>query len=225
MTELVDTFFNADVFLASFPLLLRGLANTILLGITVIAFGSATGVAVVLLRLYAWSPVRYLAMLYIDIMRSLPSLVVLVFVYFALPFVGITLSPFIAATLALSLVIAAYTAEICRAGIEAIPRGQFEAAAALGLPFLVVLRKVILPQALRIVIPPLISNAISALKETSIASVVATPDLLKMALDTQATNANPTPLIAAAAIYLIVLWPLVKFGARIEAAPRQARAR
>ncbi|MBD9597393.1 amino acid ABC transporter permease [Ensifer sp. ENS05] len=225
MPELIETFFNSEVFASSLPLLLRGLLNTMLLGVTVIVLGSAVGLAVVLLRLYSWPPVRYLAVLYIDIMRSLPSLVVLVFVYFALPFVGVTLSPFVAAALALSLVVAAYTAEICRAGIEAIPRGQFEAAAALGLSFHVVLRKVILPQALRIVTPPLISNAISALKETSIASVVATPDLLKMALDTQAQNANPTPLIGAAVIYLVVLWPLVKFGAHIEASPKLKQAR
>ncbi|MER9316255.1 amino acid ABC transporter permease [Mesorhizobium sp. M0659] len=223
MQDLVDTFFNGEVFLSSLPLLLKGLVNTVLLGVTVIVIGSLAGVLIVLLRLYAWKPVRLIAILYIDAMRSLPTLVVLVVVYFALPFVGITLSPFVAATLAMSVVVSAYTAEICRAGIEAIPKGQFEAAAALGLPFVVTLRKVILPQAIRIVIPPLVSNAISALKETSIASVVATPDLLKMALDTQAQNANPTPLMSAALIYLIVLWPLVKFGSRIELASKRMK--
>jgi len=103
------------------------------------------------------------------------------------------------------MVLAAYTAEVVRAGIEAIPRGQFEAAQALGLPFIIVLRKVVLPQALRIVIPPTTSNFILAIKETSLASTVATPDLLKNGARLAALNANPTPLLGGAALSTL-LW-------------------
>jgi len=225
MQKLIDTFFNAEVFLSALPLLLRGLLNTVLLGATAIVFGSIGGVALALLRLYGWRPVRLLSILYIDIMRALPTLVVIVMVYFALPFVGITLSSFTAASLALSMVLAAYTAEVVRAGIEAIPRGQFEAAQALGLPFIIVLRKVVLPQALRIVIPPTTSNFILAIKETSLASTVATPDLLKMALDSQALNANPTPLLGAALLYLLLLWPLVRLVSFLEVRARAQHQR
>jgi polar amino acid transport system permease protein len=225
MQKLIDTFFNAEVFFSALPLLLRGLLNTVLLGATAIVFGSIGGVALALLRLYGWRPVRLLSILYIDIMRALPTLVVIVMVYFALPFVGITLSSFTAASLALSMVLAAYTAEVVRAGIEAIPRGQFEAAQALGLPFIIVLRKVVLPQALRIVIPPTTSNFILAIKETSLASTVATPDLLKMALDSQALNANPTPLLGAALLYLLLLWPLVRLVSFLEVRARAQHQR
>ena len=162
------------------------------------------------------------AITYIDVFRALPILVVLILIYYALPFVGISLSSFTSATLALSLVLAAFTAEVCRAGIENIPKGQFEAAAALGLPFLVALRKVILPQALRVVVPPLTSNCVSVFKDTALASVVAMPDLLKQATDAQALMANPTPLVGAALIYLAFLWPLVRLVSHPRGAPASA---
>ena len=109
-------------------------------------------------RLYAPAFVTLLIRGYIDIFRSIPLLVLLIIVYYALPFVGIRLSPFLSAVTALSLVSAAYTAEIFRAGIEAIPHGQFEASAALGLSNRHTMIDVILPQAIRIVIPPLIAS-------------------------------------------------------------------
>ncbi|MGN6534837.1 MAG: ABC transporter permease subunit, partial [Mesorhizobium sp.] len=139
--ELIDTFFNWPVLVRAFPILLRGLANTLLLGCASIVIGSIAGLLVCLARLYGPRPLRTVAILYVDIFRALPILVVLILIYYALPFVGIRLSSFMSAALALSLVLAAFTAEVCRAGIENIPKGQFEAAAALGLPFWVAMRK------------------------------------------------------------------------------------
>lgn len=214
--ELIDTFFNWPVLVRSFPILIRGLGNTILLGIAAIVFGAVAGLLICLMRLYAPKPLRRLATAYIDIFRALPILVVLILIYYALPFVGIRLSSFASAALALSLVFAAFTAEVCRAGIENIPKGQFEAAATLGLPFWLSMRKVILPQAIRVVIPPLTSNCVSVFKDTALASVVAMPDLLKQATDAQAMMANPTPLIGAAIIYLAILWPLVRLVGYLE---------
>jgi polar amino acid transport system permease protein len=143
-------------------------------------------------------------------------LVLLFVVYYALPFAGIRLSSFASATTAISMVSAAYSAEIIRAGIEAIPAGQFEAARALGLHFSSTMIKVILPQAIRIVVPPLTSNSINVMKDTALASVVAMPDLLKQANQAQALAANPTPLIVAAVIYLIILLPLVRLVGLLE---------
>ena len=133
-----------------------------------------------------------------------------------MPFVGIRLSPFAAATSALTLVSGAYTAEIFRAGIEAIPRGQFEASMALGLSWRQMMTDIILPQAVKVVIPPLTNNCINVVKDTALASVVAMPDLLKQATQAQALAANPTPLIAAALIYVAILWPLVLLVSRFE---------
>ena len=157
-----------------------------------------------------------MAVAYIDVFRAIPLLVLLVVIYYALPFVGIRLSSFAAATAALSLVSCAYAAEIFRAGIEAIPRGQFEAARALGFHWWPMMRLVILPQATRIVVPPMTGNCINVVKDTALASVVAMPDLLKQATQAQALAANPTPLIGAALIYLAFLLPLVRLVAVLE---------
>jgi polar amino acid transport system permease protein len=213
---LIETFLNADVMWRAVPMLLRGLVNTFYLAVAAIVIGTTAGILVCIARLYAPKPVRLLAVGFIDIFRALPILVVLIVIYYALPFVGIRLSSFTSATLALSIVLAAFTAEVFRAGIKAVPPGQFEAASALGLPFWVTLFKVVLPQAVRIAVPPQTSNSISIVKDTSLASVVAMPDLLKQATDAQALMANPSPLIAAAAIYLIILWPLVRLVSWLE---------
>lgn len=213
---LIETFFNWDILVRSFPILLRGLGNTILLGLAAIFFGSIFGLALCFTRLYAPRPFQYLAIAYIDVFRALPILVVLILIYYALPFVGISFSSFTSATLALSMVLAAFTAEVCRAGIGTVPRGQFEAAASLGIPFWLAMRKIILPQAVKVMIPPLTSNCISTIKDTALASVVAMPDLLKQANDTQALMANPTPLIGAAIIYFAILWPLVRLVGHLE---------
>ncbi|RCK42524.1 MULTISPECIES: amino acid ABC transporter permease [Thalassospira] len=214
--DLFSTFFNIPVLVASLPQLLNGLLVTIGIGITSIIAGLIGGLFLAVLRLYAGPVTNALVRGYIDVFRSIPLLVLLIIVYYALPFVGIRLSPFFSAVTALTLVSAAYTAEIFRAGIEAIPKGQFEASAALGLSNRYTMTDVILPQAIRIVIPPLTNNCINVLKDTALASVVAMPDLLKQATQAQALSANPTPLIGAAVIYLILLLPMVRFVARLE---------
>jgi polar amino acid transport system permease protein len=145
----------------------------------------------------------------------------LVLVYYALPFVGIRMSSFVSAAVAITMVSCAYTAEIFRAGIEAVPKGQFEAADAIGLSFIRSMRYVVLPQAFRIVTPPLTSNCINVLKDTALASVVAMPDLLKQATQAQALAANPTPLIGAAFLYLLILLPLVRLVSYFESNHRK----
>jgi polar amino acid transport system permease protein len=183
-----------------------------------------SGLLLVMLRLYAWAPVRAVTRVYVDVFRSMPLLVLLVLVYYALPFVGVRLSSFAAAATALSMVSAAYTAEIFRAGIQALPKGQLEAAAAMGLRFFDIQRHVVLPQALRIITPPFTSNCINVLKDTALASVVAMPDLLKQATQAQALAANPTPLIGAAVLYLALLLPLVRLVGYFEARHQKAHA-
>jgi polar amino acid transport system permease protein len=214
--NLVDTFLNGRVFVQTLPLLLSGLTTTLLLGLVSIVLGLAGGLALALMRLYARAPLRQIAIAYIDVFRAIPLLVLLVIVYYALPFMGVRLSPFAAAATSLSLVASAYSAEIFRAGIEAVPRGQFEAARALGLRPFPLMARVVLPQAVRIVVPPITSNSINVLKDTALASVVAMPDLLKQATQAQALAANPTPLITAAAIYLLMLLPMVRIVGLLE---------
>ncbi len=214
--DIFKTFFNGQVLIENLPLLLQGLGVTFELGISSIIAGMILGLAVALVRIYALAPFRAAAIVYIDIFRSIPILVLLIIVYYALPFIGIRLTSFWAAWTALTLVSGAYTAEIFRAGIEAIPKGQFEASQALGLGYPYMMVDVVLPQAIRIVIPPLTNNCINVMKDTALASVVAMPDLLKQATQAQALAANPTPLIGAALIYILMLWPLVALVSRLE---------
>jgi polar amino acid transport system permease protein len=223
--ELIETFFNWDILVRSIPILLRGLKNTLLLGVTAIVLGGALGVLICLVRLYAVRPLQLAAIAYIDVLRAVPVLVVLILIYYALPFVGLRFSSFTSAAMALTMVLAAFTAEVVRAGIESIPKGQFEAAQALGLPFGLTMRKVVLPQAFKVVLPPHTSNCVSIIKDTSLASVVAMPDLLKQATDTQALMANPTPLIGAAIIYVALLWPLVRLVGYLEKRSQRQVAR
>jgi len=169
----VETFFNWGVLVTSFPLLISGLRVTLALGAVAVIAGLVLGLVVALTRIYAVKPARIIAKIYIDVFRSIPILVLLIVVYYALPFVGLRLSPFMSAALSLTLVSGAYTAEIFRAGIEAVPRGQFEASQALGLGYRDMMADVVLPQAIRIVIPPLTNNCINVMKDTALASVVA----------------------------------------------------
>lgn len=223
--SLLDTFFNLQVLGDAFPALLRGLLNTFLLGLGGIGLGIPCGLLIGLLRLYAPKPFRYAAVFYIDIFRATPMLVVLMLIYFALPFLGIRMSSWTCAILAFTLVMGAYMAEVFRSGIESIPKGQFEAAAALGIPFVITLRKVILPQAIRLVIPPATNNCVSMFKDTSLASTVALAELMKEGLDAQALYANPTPLIGAALIYIAFLWPMVRLVSLLERKFSKEKAR
>jgi len=221
--NIFNTFFNWSVMVQALPLLLTGLVLTIELGVVSIVLGLVAGLGVALVRLYAPRWLSLLSIAYIDLFRAIPLLVLLIVIYYALPFVGIRLSPFVAATAAISMVSCAYTAEIFRAGIEAIPRGQFEASQALGLGYFTMMRDVILPQAFRIVIPPITNNCVNVMKDTALASVVAMAELLKQATQTQALYANPSPLIGAAAIYILLLWPLVRMVGRLERRAQAAR--
>jgi polar amino acid transport system permease protein len=221
----VETFLNTDVLASSLPALGRGLLNTFLIGIASIFFGVLSGLLISIVRIYGPKVLRYLAIAYIDVFRAMPVLVVLILIYYALPFIGIRFSAWTSAIMSFSMVMAAYSAEVFRSGIESVPRGQFEAASALGIPFPVTLWKVVLPQAIRIIIPPTTSNCVSMFKDTALASTVALPELLKEAQDAQALYANPTPLIGAALIYLILLLPLVRLVALLEARFKKERVR
>lgn len=216
LLNFMDTFLNKAVFVETLPMLLLGLTTTLKLGLASIVIGLFFGLLLALNRLYAPAIARVITKVYINVFRSIPLLVLLIVIFYALPFVGISLSPFTAAATALIIVSSAYTAEIFRSGIEAIPKGQFEASQALGLSFAHMMKDVILPQATRIVIPPLTNNSINVIKDTALASVVAMPDLLKQATQAQAIAANPTPLIAAAGIYLLVLLPMVLAVSHLE---------
>jgi polar amino acid transport system permease protein len=147
---------------------------------------------------------------YVDIFRSIPMIVVMVIFFFALPFMGISMGSILSTVLALSFGYGAYASECFRAGIESVHSGQLEASRSLGLSRWKTITKIILPQAIPVVIPPLTGTLVAMLKDTAVASVVAAPELLKRARELYTSETNPTPLVAAALIYLAVLIPLVR---------------
>ena len=216
MELFVDQFLNLEIMRQALPLLLRGLGMTLLLCLAVIPLGLVGGLAVALVCRSRWRAVRWPAFALIDFFRAVPPLVLLIFIYAGLPFAGIRPSPFVAVCIAFLLNTSAYYGEIYRAGIESIGRGQWEAARSTGLNTVQTLAWVIVPQAVRNVLPDLISNTVEVVKLTSIASVVAMPELLYSADMARSLTYNPSPIVLAAGIYLALLWPCVRLLSRME---------
>ncbi len=216
MQLFLDSFFNIEVLLATWPFLWRGLLMTLQLCVVVVPLGAVAGAVLAVLYSFRRRWLNWLLVVYIDFFRAFPPLVLLIFLYYGLPMMGFDVPSFAAVVLAFMLNTSSYYGEIFRAGIESIPKGQFEAARSTGLSRLQTMLYVILPQATRNVAPDLIGNTLEVIKATSLASVVALPELLRMARVAQGNLFNPTPLIAAAAIYLILLWPMVRLLSRME---------
>ncbi len=216
MDSLLVNFFNLGILQQAWPYLLKGLGMTVLLCIVVIPLGIAGGLAVAIASRAPARWMRWVVIAYVDFFRAFPPLVLLMFIAFGLPFLGLDLPAFVAVALAFLLNTSSYYGEIFRAGIESIPRGQFEAARSLGLSATQYMSRVILPQAARNVLPDLIGNTLEVVKLTSIASVVALPELLYAARQAQSVTYNATPIIAAGIIYLVCLWPLVRLLSRFE---------
>jgi polar amino acid transport system permease protein len=216
MAEILDTFFNVEILLRVLPFMLEGLGMTLLLCALTVPIGLAGGLAVA----WVWSLkkrwVNWLLVVYVDFFRAFPPLVLLIFVYFGLPFVGVDLPPFAAVAIAFLLNASSYYGEIFRAGIESVPHGQWEAARASGLSRFQTMLYVVLPQATRNVLPDLIGNTLEVVKLTTIASVVALGELLHAARLAQSLVYNPTPIVAAALIYLALLWPAVRLLRHFE---------
>jgi polar amino acid transport system permease protein len=203
-------FFNWEKLEGNWWILRDGLGVTLFLAL-ISAIGSVlTGLLIAILRTYNSPTLNLFLKAYVDILRSIPMIVIMVLLFFALPFAGISMGSILSTVVALSLGYGAYTSESFRAGIESVHSGQIEAARSLGLSRWQTIRKVILPQAIPVVIPPLTGNLVAMLKDTAVASVVAAPELLKRARELYTSKTNPTPLVAAALIYLAVLIPLVR---------------
>jgi len=216
METLITAFFNTAILRETAPYLWSGFLMTVLLTIVVVPLGLAGGLALALLSTVKIRALRLALVFYTDFFRAFPPLVLLMFIAFGLPFTGLDLPAFASVALAFLLNTSSYYGEIFRAGIESVPRGQLEAARSTGLGAAQTMAYVVVPQATRNVIPDLISNTLEVVKLTSIASVVALPELLYAARQAQSITYNATPIIAAGIIYLVCLWPLVRLLSRFE---------
>jgi His/Glu/Gln/Arg/opine family amino acid ABC transporter permease subunit len=217
---LAQQYFNLDAIRGLGPFLARGAYNTLRLAVIGEVGGIALGLGVALVVISKRRVVRAPGVAYVDLFRGTPLLMQLSFIYLALPFVGIRLNVFTAGATGLALNSAAYVAEIFRAGIQSVERGQMEAARGLGMPYRAAMRYVVIPQAFRRVIPPLVNEFIALLKDSSLVSAlgatVASRELLRVARDAYAQTANATPFVAASLIYLLLTLPLTRVVNRLE---------
>jgi polar amino acid transport system permease protein len=216
MDTILQQFFNLGVMEQAFPLILGGLKQTLIICLVVVPLGLAGGLTVALISLSRRRTVRWAAIAAIDFFRSIPPLVLLIFVYAGLPFAGFRLSPLSAVAISFFLNTSSYYGEIYRAGIESVGLGQWDAARSTGLQAYQALAYVVLPQAVRNVLPDLVSNTVEVVKLTSLASVVALPELLYSADMARSVTFNSSPIVLAAAIYLAMLWPIVRLISRLE---------
>ena len=198
------------------PDVIDGLWVTLALAGSVIVTGVLVGLALSCLRSFQIRWVNWGIVLFIDLFRALPPLVLLIVGYFGLPYIGLKLSGFAISWICLSCVLAAFAEEIFWAGIISVHKGQWEAARSTGLGFPHTLFCVVIPQAVRMTIPPLTNRTIAITKNTALASVVAAQEMLTVAQTSLAYAANTSPLTLAAIGYLMVFFPLVILSRWIE---------
>jgi len=214
--SVLDLFFNLDIMRQAFGFLLQGLGVTLVLCAAVVPAATLAGLAIAVLAALRRPWLTRTLIVYVDVLRALPPLVLLIFVYNAPPFMGYKISEFTAVLVALTLSGSSYYGEIFRAGVESIGRGSWEAARSTGLTWAQTMAWVILPQAVRNVLPDLISNSLEVVKLTSLASVVALHELMYAARSAQQVTFNYSPLVLAVFMYFVILWPFVRLLSRLE---------
>jgi polar amino acid transport system permease protein len=227
-----QAFLRVDIFERMWPAVVTtGLKNTLIYTALAFVFGLALGLLIAMMKLSSIGPYRWFANAYVELFRGLPALVVLFMVAYGIPnaFPGFQFPGDIygKVMVGLGLTAAAYMAETIRAGIQAVPRGQVEAARTLGMSYLRTMKSIVLPQAFRVVIPPLTNEIILLVKDSSLVYVLgvtfAQYELTKFSQDFLNRTVNPTPLIVGALAYLVITLPLSSLVRALE--KRFAKAR
>ncbi|MFT3860347.1 amino acid ABC transporter permease [Micropruina sp.] len=229
--QIQRVFFRPDLVMRTLSVeLLIALKNTIVYTIGAFVFGLVVGTILALMRLSQVAPYRWLSSIYIEFFRGVPAIIVFMafgLLPLAIPGAIIPFDPYGTVWVALGLVAAAYMAETIRAGIQAVPKGQTEAARSLGMPQGMAIQKIILPQAFRIVTPPLTNELILLVKDSSLVYVLGLSasgyELTKYGRELASTTSNLTPLVVAGLCYLVITLPLTFVVKRMEANARKAR--
>lgn len=228
LSGLGQAYFRRDIIEVMWPAFLRGALRTIQLAALAEVLGVVLGMVVAVFGLSKSAWLRFPAKVYIDFFRGTPLLMQLLVISFGLPFIGIRLDPFPAGIIGLTLNSGAYVAEIFRAGIQSVERGQMDAARSLGMPYATAMLFVIIPQAVRRVIPPLMNEFIALLKDSSLVAVlgatIAERELLKVARDGAAAFVSATPYVMASISYLLMTIPLTRVVGRLETRLREGQA-
>jgi polar amino acid transport system permease protein len=209
--------FQLSIFLETFPLLVSGAWVTFYISLISSSIGVVLGLFVGMARVSRFRAVRAIATVYTETMRGTPLLMQLIILYYALPSVGINLEAIVAGIIGLSANSAAYVGEIFRAGIQSVGRGQMEAARAGGLTHLQAMRYVVLPQAFRMVLPPLTNEFVDMLKDSSLVSTLAIAELLRTGREVVAWKVNVfSPFAGVTLLYLAMTLPLTHLARYLE---------
>lgn len=225
-TRIAQLYFNPEIAAKMLPgIITTALVNTLWFTAVAFAGGLILGIVLALLKLSSIGPFRWIATAWIELFRGLPAILTIFAIAFILP-IGLGVpgtklgGPVVLSLIGLILVASAYMAETIRAGIQAVPKGQTEAARSLGMSPMKTTFWIIVPQGFRIIIPPLTNEFVLLLKDTSLlfvaGSFIWSKELTNFARDASTQNANGTPLIMAAVLYLIVTIPLTRFSAYLE---------
>lgn len=198
--------FRFDVVFSNFPFLLEGVKNTLIVTAIAMVLGVVFGLATAIIRLARIPVLTQLVVGYIEFFRDTPALVQVMWLFFCLPILlGVHLSAGVSGTLALGLNAGAFLSEIFRAGIQAIPTGHIEAALSLAMTRSMIMRRIILPQAIRIILPPLGNSFISLLKDSSLVSVIAVAELMRKADELNTRTYRPLEVYTVAAMMYFVM--------------------
>jgi polar amino acid transport system permease protein len=216
MNAFLETFFKPNLIAQYLPSILKGVVVTIEIALAVVVCGLALGLWLAVIRSFQVRPINALIVIFVDMFRALPPLVIVLIVYFGLPNVGISIPSFAVLWLVLTLVLAAFAEEIFWAGILSVPKGQWEAARSTGLTFLGTLAYIVLPQAVRLTVPPITNRTVAITKNTALGMVIGVPEILNQATSAQSFSGNATPLMMGAIAYVILFIPVVALGRFLE---------
>lgn len=216
MNAFLETFFKPNLIAQYWPSILSGVLTTIEIALAVVTTGLALGLLLAVTRSFQIKLINALIVVLVDMFRALPPLVIVLIVYFGLPNVGISIPSFAVLWLVLSLVLAAFAEEIFWAGILSIPKGQWDAARATGFGFLGTLAWIVLPQAVRLTVPPITNRTVAITKNTALGTVIGVPEILSQATTAQSFSGNATPLMMGAIAYIVLFIPVVALGRFLE---------
>jgi polar amino acid transport system permease protein len=212
----LETFFKPNLIAQYLPSILKGVLTTIEIALAVVITGLLLGLLLAVIRSFQIKAINALIVILVDMFRALPPLVIVLIVYFGLPNVGLSIPSFAVLWLVLSLVLAAFAEEIFWAGILSVPKGQWEAARSTGFTFLGTLSYIVLPQAVRLTVPPITNRTVAITKNTALGTVIGVPEILNQATTAQSFSGNATPLMMGALAYIILFIPVVALGRFLE---------
>jgi polar amino acid transport system permease protein len=222
-SRFLDTFFKPELIRQYLPSIAKGTFTTIEIALAIVVSGILFGLFLAIVRTFRVLPVNVLLVACVDVMRALPPIVLVLLVYFGLPNIGINIPSFAVLWIVLSLVLAAFAEEILWAAILSVSKGQWETARSTGFGFFSTLMYIVLPQAVRLTVPPLTNRTLAITKNTALGTVIGVPEILNQATTGQSFSGNATPLMMGAIAYVVLFIPVVAFGRFLETRFRWSR--